>query len=248
MSIRSMAWTWKLHLPASTKLILLALADHSDDEGFCWPGIVGIAEKCNLSDRSVQRHIQNLITRGLLRVQERFRPDGSRASNLYHLQVSWGGDTVDRGVVTQSHQVVMRVSPLESSRNHQKETSGESSRETSHVRVISDALSLGRLGTKIPTREGALCAKLSELGVRAAPYMLVVQEMCARHSDEHILAATEIALEKKGSGIHIGYIAAMLKDPGKSSGESVKQKHTDDPSNRSRLPRHAVGQSNLIRL
>ena len=72
------------------------------------------------------------------------------------------------------------------------------------------------------TREGTLCKKLRGLGVRAAPHMVVVQEMCARHSDEHILAAAEIALEKKGSGIHVGYIAAMLKDAGKPTHQPAK--------------------------
>ena len=98
------------------------------------------------------------------------------------------------------------------------------------------------------TREGTLCKKLRALGVRAAPHMVIVHEMCARHSDEHILAAAEIALEKKGAGIHVGYIAAMLKDPGKSSGKSGKHKQADAPPNRSLLPPLVVGQSNHIRL
>ncbi|MHB1280297.1 MAG: DUF1376 domain-containing protein [Acidithiobacillus sp.] len=98
------------------------------------------------------------------------------------------------------------------------------------------------------TREGLICKRLRALGVRAAPHMVVVQEMCARHSDEHILAAAEIALEKKGSGIHVGYIAAMLKDRGKSSGNGVKNKQTDGPPNRSLLPPVAVGGSHYITL
>jgi len=98
------------------------------------------------------------------------------------------------------------------------------------------------------TREGSLCKQLRALGVRAAPHMVIVHEMCAHHSDEHILAAAEIALEKKGAGIHVGYIAAMLKDPGKSSEKSGKHKKTDAPPNRSLLPPLVVGQSNHIRL
>ena len=98
------------------------------------------------------------------------------------------------------------------------------------------------------TREGTLCKKLRGLGVRAAPHMVVVQEMCARHSDEHILAAAEIALEKKGSGIHVGYIAAMLKDPGRSSVKGAKNKQTDGPPNRSLLPPVAVAESHFIAL
>ena len=98
------------------------------------------------------------------------------------------------------------------------------------------------------TREGTLCKKLQALGVRAAPHMVVVQEMCARHSDEHILAAAEIALEKKGSGIHVAYIAAILKDPGKSSGKSGKHKQTDGPPNRQLIPPVAVGGSHYVNL
>jgi len=98
------------------------------------------------------------------------------------------------------------------------------------------------------TREGALCKKLRGLSVRAAPHMIVVQEMCARHSDEHILAAAEIALEKKGSGIHVGYIAAMLKDPGKSSGKAGKNRPAAGPPNRSLLPPLAIGESHFIAL
>ena len=98
------------------------------------------------------------------------------------------------------------------------------------------------------TREGTLCKKLRALGVRAAPHMVVVLEMCARHSDEHILAAAEIALEKKGSGIHVGYIAAMLKDPGRSSVKGAKNKQTDGPPNRSLLSPVAVAESHFIAL
>ncbi|WP_232821316.1 YdaU family protein [Acidithiobacillus ferrivorans] len=98
------------------------------------------------------------------------------------------------------------------------------------------------------TREGTLCKKLRALGVRAAPHMVVVHEMCARHSDEHILAAAEIALEKKGSGIHVGYIAAMLKDPGRSSVKGAKNKQTDGPPNRSLLPPVVVTKSHFIAL
>lgn len=98
------------------------------------------------------------------------------------------------------------------------------------------------------TREGALCKKLRALGVRAAPHMVVVQEMCTRHSDEHILAAAEIALEKKGSGIHVGYIAAMLKDPGRSSAKGAKNKQADGPPNRQLIPPVAVGGSHYVKL
>ncbi len=98
-----------------------------------------------------------------------------------------------------------------------------------------------------PTREGLLCKQLRDLGVRAAPHMIVVQEMCAEHTDEHILAAAAIALEKKGAGIHVGYIAAMLKN-GAGKGKTGKNHSTAGPPNRQLLPPVAVGAAHYVKL
>ena len=130
MSIKCMVWAWGLNLPAPVKLVLLALADHADDQGVCWPGIRGVANKCNLSHRSVQRHVQDMVARGMVRVEERFRADGSRSSNLYRLSVgggmeSPGGVRPTVGVVTESHLPVTSASPLEPSFKTSIETSGE---------------------------------------------------------------------------------------------------------------------------
>ena len=140
---------------------------------------------------------------------------------------------------------------------HIKEREGEK-RERRNVNNVSETVPETFHETPPPepsplptaTREGTLCKKLRALGVRAAPHMVVVQEMCARHSDEHILAAAEIALEKKGSGIHVGYIAAMLKDAGKSSGKGGKNQPAAGPPNRSLLPpvAVAVAESHYVRL
>ena len=102
----------------------------------------------------------------------------------------------------------------------------------------------------VPTREGLVCKQLRELGVRAAPHMVVVQEMCARHSDENILAAAEIALEKKGAGIHVAYIAAILKDDGKTGKKKsgCGKQLPSDPPNRQLIPPVAVGGSHHMKL
>jgi hypothetical protein len=85
MSIKCMSWAWQLDIPAGDKLVLMALADHSTDEGFCWPGVRGIAEKCNLDPRTVNRHTASLVKRGHVIRLERYREDGSQTSNAYHL-------------------------------------------------------------------------------------------------------------------------------------------------------------------
>ena len=106
MSVRAMAWVWKQQLSGPEKLVLMALADHADEDGICWPGNAHLARKCNLSQRSVQRHVKNLIDNGYMTAHRRFRDTGGQTSNRYALNVdgvtachggddsvSWGGDT-----------------------------------------------------------------------------------------------------------------------------------------------------------
>lgn len=71
MSIKITAAVWLLTLPMSEKMVLLALADHAKDDGFCWPGIVKLAKKCCLSERQLQRNIKSLERRGLLKLTYR---------------------------------------------------------------------------------------------------------------------------------------------------------------------------------
>ena len=105
MSVRAMAWAWRQQLSGPEKLVLMAIADHADDDGICWPGNAHIARKCNLSQRSVQRHIKNLIDNGFMTAYRRYRETGGQTSNRYVLNVdgvtnshggddrlTWGGD------------------------------------------------------------------------------------------------------------------------------------------------------------
>ena len=95
MSVTAMAWAWKQDVGGSDKLVLLALADHADDEGVCWPGKRGVAEKCGLARSTVIAVIKRLEQAGLLTRQERFRDDGSRDSDL--IQLRWEPDGPVRG-------------------------------------------------------------------------------------------------------------------------------------------------------
>ena len=47
-----MNWAWGLPLKPSVKFVLLALADASDDAGYCWPSIPTLA-KSNRPNRAV---------------------------------------------------------------------------------------------------------------------------------------------------------------------------------------------------
>ncbi len=57
-----------------------------DDDGYCWPSVPTLARKTSLDDRSVQRILNQLKADGLLRVEPRYRKDGS-TSNGYRLRM-----------------------------------------------------------------------------------------------------------------------------------------------------------------
>ncbi|SFN77685.1 Helix-turn-helix domain-containing protein [Izhakiella capsodis] len=82
------------------KLVLIKLADNANDKGECWPSYQHIADQCEISKRSVMRHIDDLCEVGLLRKEYRPGPKGN-SSNIYHLSLD--SDRKSPEVVTQSH-------------------------------------------------------------------------------------------------------------------------------------------------
>lgn len=85
MSVAIMSTVWKLKLPSTDKLVLLAIADNSNDEGVCWPRISTLCQKTCLSERAVQLSIARLHDIGLLTIQER-----PGRSNVYLLTPACG--------------------------------------------------------------------------------------------------------------------------------------------------------------
>ena len=73
------------------KLVLIKLADNANDQGECWPSVPYIAEQCEISERSVQNHIQKLVKNGLVRIEERKSENGLNRSNVYHLRLNSAG-------------------------------------------------------------------------------------------------------------------------------------------------------------
>lgn len=73
------------------KMVLLKLADQANDNGLCWPSYQTIAEACEISRRSVIRHIQQLETDGYLTITKTYDKENQKNfSNKYNL-------TLDRG-------------------------------------------------------------------------------------------------------------------------------------------------------
>lgn len=80
MSIRLMTAAWQTDLPALEKLILLALADHANEDGEAWPSIATLSRRTGLAERTVQRNLRELELKGYLSISE-----ARGRSNRYNL-------------------------------------------------------------------------------------------------------------------------------------------------------------------
>lgn len=86
----------------SERLVLLALADHADDEDWsCWPSIERLAKKARVSESTARRCIKKLEQDGRLQVQTNAAPSHrqDRRTNMYTLVDEVSGCTpVENGV------------------------------------------------------------------------------------------------------------------------------------------------------
>lgn len=72
-------------LPFSEKALLLYLADSYNDElGCAWPSVKTLSADSHLGERQIRTLLGSLAERGVIRIEERSRPDGSRTSNYYY--------------------------------------------------------------------------------------------------------------------------------------------------------------------
>lgn len=81
MSIKVMSAVWEIEgIDSSECLVMMALADHADDSGRCYPSIARLAKRTKLSDRGVQKVITRLIEKGYVTVSP---SAGQGGANLY---------------------------------------------------------------------------------------------------------------------------------------------------------------------
>ena len=73
MSIKVATQVWKgSRHKSGDLLVLLALADHADDQGKAWPGIPLLARKARLSERHARRCLNQMLARTRTRIAETF--------------------------------------------------------------------------------------------------------------------------------------------------------------------------------
>lgn len=93
MSWEALAWAKQQKgLGQSGKMLLFLLAEKAGSDYAAWPSITRLADEMECSDRTVQRHLERLESKG--KIKRRFRRVGKRnLSTVYVLQMA-GGDNV----------------------------------------------------------------------------------------------------------------------------------------------------------
>lgn len=67
-------------LAPTERLVMLALADHADDAGRCYPSVSRLCDRTGLSERAVQSNVRKLVGQGYIKVI----PGGGKSkSNVY---------------------------------------------------------------------------------------------------------------------------------------------------------------------
>lgn len=91
MSIKVMTEVWEhSQQEGGALLVLLALADHANDQGYCWPSVPTLAKKARLSERHVRRILSDLQETGELEIEAR-----TGRSNYYRVVTPrMGGDNL----------------------------------------------------------------------------------------------------------------------------------------------------------
>lgn len=108
MSVKASTWAWEMPLKGNEKLVLLALADHADDAGQCWPGLERIAEKCGISRASVIEHLNKLTEIQIISRKKMHDENGYRRSNLYVLNLNQSQESILRNIENLSPEILRR--------------------------------------------------------------------------------------------------------------------------------------------
>ena len=67
-----------------SRLVLVRLAYHANDDGECWPSYKHLSDQCDIGKSTVVKHIKHLEKAGLLKIENRKGPKGN-TSNKYKL-------------------------------------------------------------------------------------------------------------------------------------------------------------------
>jgi hypothetical protein len=69
MSIAALNWAFNQPIVGPAKAVLIVLADHVDQDGWCWPTMARLSFRSGFDVRSVQRAVRHLVEDGLVVVE-----------------------------------------------------------------------------------------------------------------------------------------------------------------------------------
>lgn len=79
---------YKANLTKRATLVVFYLINRADKEMTCFPGVKTIAKECNMSSRTVQRALNDLVETSFLKKESRFHTQGGQRSNLFILMIA----------------------------------------------------------------------------------------------------------------------------------------------------------------
>ena len=112
MSIEMLNWAFQLPLDSpADKAVLIALANHADPTGDCWPSVARVCLYTSLSERAVRIALRRLEEQGLVTTTHKIG-----RSSSYKLE----GGTTCRGLISRAATVRSSPSPARPYRSTRK--------------------------------------------------------------------------------------------------------------------------------
>ena len=208
MSIAWMTRVWRSPAPkGADRMMLLALADNANDEGFCWPSIRTLSKKCAVSERAARRTVHRLAQSGYVAVEER-----PGRSTVYHLHAARltpvAGDTpvVDDPPVADDS-----PTPVVDDRPPLSPTTGEPSknRQMNRQQQQKEASTLDRRGDGVAAVDG--CGYAAEVLPSGVPSPADMLPAAASFEDRSGLLE---ALVARGVDAPVAEALVSASDPG----------------------------------
>ena len=78
---------FKFKLKPRDFTVLACLVKHSNSDYTCFPSYRTIAKECSISQKTVGQALKVLSNKRLIEISNRKRDDGSKSSNLYHINL-----------------------------------------------------------------------------------------------------------------------------------------------------------------
>jgi hypothetical protein len=86
MSIKYMTRVWDSGRWTGSELVMmLALADFANDNGYCWPSVPTLAQKCRTTERQAKRILHSLLDEAAPGVERARTGNGAGNSSMYRL-------------------------------------------------------------------------------------------------------------------------------------------------------------------